>query len=158
MKLNINDFLQEQGITKTRLAEQIGWTANSLSQALRIEGESAKFMLLFAQSNAFPDWTIGYDLKEGEYYFTDEKQKFEGVPGGYNFFTWPKSFLLKENTFFNHAPHIFSFIAALPCDEVDVYHDGKMFWVLAKSTDQVYGAFPVEDCKDIVDFMNRISE
>lgn len=156
--MTLNQFLAHQGLNKKGLAESIGWTQNSLSQALRLSKSSPTFMEKFQSSGAFPGWTIGYDFESGEYVFKNEQPSLGAFPGGYDLREWPKSFFLTENDFVGNRPHIYCCLAACPVDAFAVYEDGRYVHFLHPTTVQEFAAFPVADLIEVVELLRDEEE
>lgn len=156
--MTLTQFLNHHNLNKKGLAERIGWTQNSLSQALRLSTASPTFMGKFQSSGAFPGWQIGYDFETGKYVFRQELPELGAFPGGYDLREWPKSFFLTENDFTANRPHVYTCLAACPVDSFAVYEDGRYVHFLHPETVQEFAAFPVADLVEVVELLRDEEE
>ena len=118
--MNLQEFLKELGLNKAQLSDKLNWSKQSLNQALN--RKSPKLLLKLVE--AFPGWNIGYDLGAEEYTFTKDLPEMGGAADYLpTILTENRLNLLTRADDLIQVPAIYSFIAAMDCEEIDLYFD-----------------------------------
>lgn len=149
--MNLQDFLTSNNLaSQAALARALGVSPQSLKQYL--ERDSSTFKLLVERN--FPAWQVRYT--EGEYEFLTQEQPL----GGSILHTRSKKTLLIENDSLNSNPAVYSFIAALDCDPIDLAldYDRQCLYVGRPGSSEAFAWFPFDQVPDLVAVLEAANE
>lgn len=143
--MNLNEFLKSEGLNKTSLAERIEWSPQALHQSL--QRHSSTFLM--KMNSFFPDYRVMYSINE-EYIFEKIDADFDSstIVHGYS-----KQALFEILV---HYPHVYSFVAAIECDNFDVCFDTTAYQnieISRRGDSGRFGSFPSQSIPDFASLL-----